>query len=159
MTTETRDFETFVGTLTAVQRFAKRHPQRYRYQVLAARMNMRARRWGVDGHISGADLASIDGMCRYCAGPAGGFDHVIALADGGPNVVTNLVPACLTCNKRKASDLKRGQVRALNAGRSKYGRRLCGHAFSKQNRLRCPYCDDVAEPRQAWRRRQAGQAA
>ena len=138
--------------------FKERHPQRYRYQELAARMNRRSKARATTGHVSGADLAAIDGPCRYCGGIAGGFDHVIALADGGPNLVSNLVPACLSCNKQKASETKRRQVRELNSSRAIYGRRACGHAFSKENRLRCPYCDDMAEPIQAWRRRKAGLA-
>jgi hypothetical protein len=28
-----------------------------------------------------------------------GFDHVVPLAEGGPNVQANLVPACQSCNR------------------------------------------------------------
>lgn len=122
-------------------------------------MNKRAKQWSAVGRISADDLTSIDGPCHYCGGPADGFDHVVALADGGANLVANLVAACLTCNKAKASETKRRQVRELNASRARYGRRACGHAYTKGNRLRCPYCGDIAEPRQEWRRRKAGLSA
>lgn len=157
--TEATETERLAAIAARVRRFAERHPERFRYQTLAARMNKRAKAWGAEGRVSGSDLAAIDGQCRYCGGIAGGFDHVIALADGGANLVANLVPACLSCNRRKASDTKRRQIREWNASRAKYGRRACGHAYTKGNRLKCPYCDDVVEPHQEWRRRKAGLAA
>lgn len=48
--------------------------------------------------------------CIYCFAPfrpeikrygAIGPDHVIALSDGGPNLIGNLVPCCFGCNQRK----------------------------------------------------------
>jgi hypothetical protein len=39
--------------------------------------------------------------CAYCDGVAQSLDHVIPKARGGATVPTNLVPACLPCNRRK----------------------------------------------------------
>lgn len=42
------------------------------------------------------------GPCHYCGDRSpGGWDHVVPLASGGPNTVSNLVPCCLRCNHRK----------------------------------------------------------
>lgn len=39
--------------------------------------------------------------CAYCSAPAQSLDHVWPKARGGLTVATNLVPACLPCNRRK----------------------------------------------------------
>lgn len=39
--------------------------------------------------------------CAYCGDPAQSLDHVLPKACGGLTVPSNLVPACLSCNRRK----------------------------------------------------------
>lgn len=39
--------------------------------------------------------------CAYCLGPAESRDHITPICAGGSNDIENIVPACLTCNKRK----------------------------------------------------------
>ncbi len=41
--------------------------------------------------------------CWMCRGPFEHVDHVIALARGGPHVLSNLRPACQSCNTAKGS--------------------------------------------------------
>lgn len=51
--------------------------------------------------------ADIEAMPCFDCGvePAGGVDHIVPRSRGGRNVVENLQPACIACNKRKgASD-------------------------------------------------------
>lgn len=81
-------------------------------------LNMRARAFHADGHLTPNDLREIvrrdRSRCVYCNRQldyekAGGnreedasFDHVIRLADGGSNTHENLVCACRGCNQRNA---------------------------------------------------------
>lgn len=74
-----------------------------KYYDAARHANRRAARWGCVGRITTADVRAIlDGArCAYCGVPATEVDHVIALANGGPNTRANLAPACRPCNARK----------------------------------------------------------
>lgn len=40
-------------------------------------------------------------LCQYCNNPADQIDHVVALARGGTDDLSNLVPACKSCNSSK----------------------------------------------------------
>ena len=40
--------------------------------------------------------------CAYCSQPAQSLDHVLPKARGGLTVRSNLVPACLRCNRLKS---------------------------------------------------------
>ena len=42
--------------------------------------------------------------CSFCGGPGGTIDHVVARANGGPDVWSNLTGACTSCNASKATD-------------------------------------------------------
>ena len=41
--------------------------------------------------------------CAYCNAPADTLDHIKPRHKGGATIVSNLVPACKTCNRRKGS--------------------------------------------------------
>lgn len=42
--------------------------------------------------------------CTYCGGGENlSFDHLIPVSHGGPNIASNLVPACRTCNSSKGN--------------------------------------------------------
>lgn len=43
-----------------------------------------------------------DHRCAYCGDHAQSLDHVVPKAQGGLTVPSNLVPACLPCNRRKS---------------------------------------------------------
>lgn len=49
-----------------------------------------------------AKFAEFDNCCAYCGhkGPLS-EDHVVALARRGPHAIENMVPCCLSCNKKK----------------------------------------------------------
>lgn len=44
-------------------------------------------------------------QCQYCKKEADTIDHVIPLARGGSNDISNLVPACRSCNSSKQAKL------------------------------------------------------
>ncbi|MBN1120178.1 MAG: HNH endonuclease [Anaerolineae bacterium] len=48
-------------------------------------------------------LETYDHRCVYCGKPCETLtpDHVVPLARGGANVISNIVPACPACNQRK----------------------------------------------------------
>ena len=51
-----------------------------------------------------AKVASYGGRCAYCDnGLYEHMDHVIAVANGGPHSLDNLVPACQPCNDKKGA--------------------------------------------------------
>lgn len=42
-------------------------------------------------------------VCCYCDAPAEHLDHVQPIAQGGKDVLSNVVPACADCNLAKAA--------------------------------------------------------
>ncbi|MER6206368.1 HNH endonuclease signature motif containing protein [Streptomyces sp. NPDC001642] len=48
-----------------------------------------------------AVLTANNGECTYCGDISQTMDHVIPFADGGADDLTNLVPVCHNCNRRK----------------------------------------------------------
>ena len=44
-----------------------------------------------------------DPKCSYCGDPAVEIDHVIPTSKGGTHELSNLVPACLRCNRSKGA--------------------------------------------------------
>lgn len=45
---------------------------------------------------------SLNDLCVYCGErQAATWDHIVPVFRGGRNIISNLVPACLTCNSRK----------------------------------------------------------
>ncbi|MER7693268.1 HNH endonuclease signature motif containing protein [Streptomyces sp. NPDC097610] len=49
----------------------------------------------------GQDLVANNGECMYCGDRPQTMDHVTPFADGGADELTNLVPVCHDCNRRK----------------------------------------------------------
>lgn len=112
--------------------------------------NGRARLAGVRGTVSASVLRQIvvrDGSkCVYCEreldyevvgannNTAASFDHVVALADGGPHTAKNIVCSCRGCNQTKnsiAAKLKVGKPKAVPA------------RFAKVLRQHLPHCDPL----------------
>lgn len=53
-----------------------------------------------------ARVAQYDGKCAYCKKPRKlTVDHVIPVSKGGSNYISNIVPACRSCNSRKGARL------------------------------------------------------
>ena len=46
-------------------------------------------------------LRAITGPCAYCGKPAESIDHRVPTSRGGPHVESNLVGACMQCNRSK----------------------------------------------------------
>jgi len=81
----------------------------------AKHANQRAAKYGVPGHINATDVRLIlhpQARCYYCDRLASetdevfgrrelGIDHVISMFCGGPNIPSNIVPCCHSCNARK----------------------------------------------------------
>lgn len=57
------------------------------------------RRWRI--YESLTVLTANDGCCVYCSRTSQTMDHVIPLARGGADELSNLVPACHACNNSK----------------------------------------------------------
>lgn len=84
-------------------RYLAEHPETERAVRFANGSNQRARRWNVEGKLYGRDVIRLTGPCVYCgADDRDSWDHVIPLSRGGANAVSNLVPCCRDCNRRKA---------------------------------------------------------
>jgi len=45
------------------------------------------------------------GMCIYCGNYAAVIDHVVPISKGGPNIKSNEVCACKSCNYKKSNKL------------------------------------------------------
>ncbi|MGX8904241.1 HNH endonuclease [Streptomyces netropsis] len=63
-----------------------------------------------------AALEANGGCCTYCSsGVAEGIDHVIPTSEGGRDDVTNIVPACRSCNSSKRDRTVRQWKRDIHA--------------------------------------------
>ncbi len=80
----------------------------YRFSLRVSDINRRARLAGCDGIVSvdqaRARIAFYGGSCYLCGADWEHLDHVKPLSEGGPNLASNLRPACATCNGRKGSN-------------------------------------------------------
>lgn len=72
-------------------------------------MKAKAKRRGAPGHHTNEEWLAVleahGGRCHYCGVLLTRYtrtrDHVIALANGGSNDISNIVPACKSCNFKK----------------------------------------------------------
>jgi len=66
--------------------------------------NARARREGIPGRLTRAAvearIAYFGWRCWRCGAPWEHIDHVLRVADGGPNWPANIRPSCEACNTR-----------------------------------------------------------
>jgi 5-methylcytosine-specific restriction endonuclease McrA len=92
------------------RRRVERSPEERHLRHFIDCSNTRARRYGVVGHLRPADVRLIVGPCSYCGGIATEWDHVNPLRNGGPNAISNLVPSCAPCNRRRPNPWKRGEA-------------------------------------------------
>jgi hypothetical protein len=60
----------------------------------------------VIGNVKGIDLKNrfnlFEGCCAYCGDTFGEWDHFIPLCLGGPHLMSNIFPSCISCNSKKA---------------------------------------------------------
>ncbi len=77
----------------------------------ARALNQRARKHGVTRQLAAAELQDLilssGGQCAWCGASVVNqpfeLDHVISLATGGKHAPENLVVACPSCNRHKAT--------------------------------------------------------
>ncbi|CAM3167498.1 hypothetical protein DESA109040_00615 [Deinococcus saxicola] len=75
--------------------------RRRRARMLAAEGSHTAAEWQ-------AKILEYGGRCRWCQQAINGTphaDHVIPISRGGSDDISNIVPSCETCNKRKGAKL------------------------------------------------------
>lgn len=78
-----------------------------RCAMKASRLRRRVREAGTYGDWTWGDFMRMAGRFRWCCAYCGikpgrlDPDHVIPLSQGGPNVLTNLLPSCAACNTDK----------------------------------------------------------
>lgn len=94
----------------------------------------------IDRSVRAAVWAMTNGRCWYCGKDTNPFDdftidHVIALAAGGTNDFSNLVPACRTCNSRKQAR-EVGELRDAKGGDLWFEQNLKGERFTAGQRVR-----------------------
>lgn len=65
-------------------------------------------RRGAIAHSYGCEVKEwwsslVDPQCFYCDSPATEVEHVVPVSKGGTHELSNLVPACRPCNRRKGT--------------------------------------------------------
>lgn len=86
-----------------LQRWREAQPDAVQAGQAAANANKRAKRLGLEGRLSTADVLALwtrQPVCLSC-GTGRGVDHVVRFADGGVNAVSNVQNLCRPCNARK----------------------------------------------------------
>lgn len=99
-----------------------RYPVRTSASYKASSANQRAAHFGVSGRLTSLDILSLwerQPVCVAC-GSGRGLDHVVAMADGGPNLPENIQNLCRPCNVAKG---------AINDGKFRR-RERCRHGHS-----------------------------
>ena len=86
----------------------RRHRQAYPEQRRAIWQRRRARELGAAGNVAVGEWLKLmlehGGRCAYCGGSGPlQVDHRIALSRGGTHDITNILPACRSCNTRKGA--------------------------------------------------------
>lgn len=86
----------------------QKNPMRLRM----AKRRRRAREWAAEGTHTATEwknkLLEYKGRCHWCHEVINGTaqaDHVIPLSRGGSDYISNIVPSCETCNKRKGAKM------------------------------------------------------
>lgn len=85
-----------------------RKTNRASLRVLEARRRARKRNAPTEPFTAAELDAHLDRLgrrCVYCRGPYEHLDHVMPLSRGGAHALSNLVPACKSCNLRKHNKL------------------------------------------------------
>jgi 5-methylcytosine-specific restriction endonuclease McrA len=95
-----------------IKKWKADNPDRTKELGVVHAARRRARLLGLSEHHTNEEwraiLAAHDGKCKYCGshGKKGNpitRDHFVALARGGSNAASNIVPACKLCNSKKGT--------------------------------------------------------
>ena len=93
----------------ARKRWEEAHPEALVLQKRHKEARRRARYSGTERSLTVEEwrrlLAAFDNRCAYCGAEnvALAQDHVVPLSAGGPYSITNIVPACKSCNSHKGA--------------------------------------------------------
>jgi len=85
----------------------QRNPERRRQTNQISNNSARAKRLGLPNTFKFSDglevLERYNHSCAFCGADAALLDmeHLDAMSEGGPNIPTNVVPACRPCNANK----------------------------------------------------------
>lgn len=93
------------------ERFKETNPVRFAVGRRALYSNRKAKVLNIRGKLGTQELMDLfethEWKCFYCKVQLNHenitVDHKIALSKGGENHISNIVPSCQTCNKRKAT--------------------------------------------------------
>lgn len=87
----------------------RKNPEKHSRIMCIQNARRRARKAGVGGGgITSAQWKELvrlaNGVCAYCLlSEARSADHFVPLSAGGLDAVTNILPACISCNSRKGA--------------------------------------------------------
>jgi 5-methylcytosine-specific restriction endonuclease McrA len=96
----------------------KENPVEYAIHMKAAMANQSAKLKGCRGRLSHDDIRTLiteDFRCHYCGDALSQIpgtryessvwtiDHIVPLSDQGPNIPSNIVAACRSCNSHKGT--------------------------------------------------------
>lgn len=92
------------------KRWREANPEKAKAFAKVSKLNRRAAEANAEGSFTAAEftakLKAQKGCCYWCADRITGpvhADHVIPVSKGGNNYITNIVPACPTCNLSKGA--------------------------------------------------------
>ncbi len=119
MITCSSTYQRWADSLAKIRRFIgspeheayKANVRRTEAKVRLQRANRRARLKGAGGRVTSEEwqslVAAVEGKCFYCSNVPFKLtmDHVIPLAKGGLHTISNIVPACKSCNSSKGVGL------------------------------------------------------
>lgn len=92
-----------------------RNPELYRAIAVLTQSRRRARERSLPATLTLAEWEAIEAAyghrCAYCGKKRKALtqDHIIPVSKGGGTTMTNIIPSCITCNKRKGASLKPAQ--------------------------------------------------
>jgi len=117
----------------------------------ARHANISAKRAGVPGHLTEADVMgafnAAGGDCCYCGEKlqdGWNIDHVVPMSRGGNNTSDNIVACCHSCNSRKQSKLPEqfaAQIGAAKGGLDVFQVVAGGYLFHNGRRLPRVSCE------------------
>lgn len=87
--------------------YKKKDPERCRQQGQCNNNRKRASKLGLPNSFSWQDwklvLQYFDNTCAFCgvSGALLDVEHLVAMSNGGPNTMGNIVPSCRPCNAQK----------------------------------------------------------